>query len=158
MIIQPDGVGSRGGAEAPVDRGFAPALGVALDMFLEEGCAQPWPQVVAARREGLDQLLVDAVGGGNHRGTEAQRFVPNGGSGRCVALRDMWSGSAFSLPPLLVPHRKTIQLIPVELPARHEAIHQTDEAPVVGWFKEMRHFVNDDVFQAFAWLFGEVSV
>lgn len=66
--------------------------------------------------------------------------------------------SAFSLPPLLVPHRQTIQLIPVELPARHEAIHQADEAPVVGWFKKMRHFVDDDVFQAFAWLFGEVGV
>jgi hypothetical protein len=55
-------------------------------------------------------------------------------------------------------HRKPIQLFPVVAPLRHQPVHQSNEAVVVGPFEQMHHLVNDDIFQAFGRFLGEVRV
>jgi len=52
-------------------------------------------------------------------------------------------------------HRQPIQLFPVLAPLRHQSIHQRYEAVVVGSFAQVRHLVDNDVFEAFAWLLGQ---
>jgi hypothetical protein len=44
------------------------------------------------------------------------------------------------------------------LPAGHEEVHQGDEAGVVSGFDQVRHFVDDDVFEAFARFLGQVRI
>ena len=63
-----------------------------------------------------------------------------------------------SVIPILMPHRQAVQRFPVELPLRHEAVHQRDEAGVVGRLQQVHHLVNDDVFEALARLLGQVGV
>ena len=52
-------------------------------------------------------------------------------------------------------HRQTIQHLPMVLPAGHETIHQGNEVKVVSWFKQVHHFVDNDVLQSPARLQGK---
>jgi len=44
------------------------------------------------------------------------------------------------------------------LPLAHELIHQRDEARVVRRFEEVRHLVNENVFEAFPRLSDEIGI
>jgi len=46
-------------------------------------------------------------------------------------------------------HRQPIQLFSIVAPLRHQPIHQRDKAVIVGPFEQVRHLVNNDVFEAF---------
>ena len=56
-----------------------------------------------------------------------------------------------SIGPLLMPHRQTVQHFAVELPIRHESVHERNEAAVMSRCENVNHLVHDDVFEAFAW-------
>jgi hypothetical protein len=43
-------------------------------------------------------------------------------------------------------------------PVGHEAVHQGDEAVVVGGLQQVGHFVHRDVFQALPWLPGQIGI
>jgi hypothetical protein len=43
-------------------------------------------------------------------------------------------------------------------PVGHEAVHQPDEAGIVGRLQQAGHFVHDEVFETFSRLFGEFGV
>ena len=57
-----------------------------------------------------------------------------------------------------MPYRQAIESSSAFLPAGHEAIQKGAEAFVVGWFQQMDHFVDNDVFEALAGFFGEFGV
>src|SRR5438128_2526584 len=48
-----------------------------------------------------------------------------------------------------MPYRQTIQNLSVKLPLRHESVDEGNEAAVMSWFQQMKHFVNDEIFQTF---------
>jgi hypothetical protein len=52
-----------------------------------------------------------------------------------------------SIAPALVPDGQALQGLAVGLPFGHELVHEGDEAGVVRGFKEMDHFVDDEVFE-----------
>ena len=64
----------------------------------------------------------------------------------------------MSVIPALMPHRQSIYDLAVGLPLGHELIHQGHEARVVRRFEQVDHLVNDDVFEAFPRLPGEVGI
>ena len=59
-----------------------------------------------------------------------------------------------SIPPLLMPHRQAVELVPIEPPLGHEPVKEIDEAGVVGGFQQMGHFMDHDVFKAFLGFLG----
>ena len=50
---------------------------------------------------------------------------------------------------MLVTNRQTIEVLPQQLPSRHELIDQCDEVRVVSRFDQMQHFMHQNVFEAF---------
>lgn len=63
-----------------------------------------------------------------------------------------------SVLPLFVANRQSVENITVVLPLGHKPIHELHEALVVGVFDEVRHLVDDDVFEAFPGLLCEIGV
>ncbi len=77
-------------------------------------------------------------------------------SGRLSIIEAKLPGRSIS--PRLMSHRQAIQRLSAMLPLRHEAVHQGDKAIVVRWFKQMHHFVNHDVLQAFGGLLSQIRI
>ena len=46
----------------------------------------------------------------------------------------------------------------MELPLGHEAVHQTDEAGIVGGLEQVSKLVDDDVLEALGWLLGQLGI
>src|ERR1039458_4897102 len=63
-----------------------------------------------------------------------------------------------SIIPVLVPYSKAIQRFAAIPPLGHKAVHQGDEAAVVGGLQQVGHFMHHDVFQAFPWLPGQIGI
>src|ERR1035441_10202737 len=63
-----------------------------------------------------------------------------------------------SIIPVLVPYRKAIRRFAAIPPLGHKAVHQGDEAAVVGGLQQVGHFMHHDVFQAFPWLPGQIGI
>src|SRR3990167_9494787 len=57
-----------------------------------------------------------------------------------------------------MPHRKTIQHIPIISPLRYKPVHERFEARIVPGFQQVEHLVHDDVFDALGWLPGQIRV
>ena len=57
-----------------------------------------------------------------------------------------------------MPHGKAIKNPAPMLPVGHEPVHQRLKPFVVRWLQYVNHLVDHDVFQAFAWLLGEIRV
>ena len=57
-----------------------------------------------------------------------------------------------------MPYWQAIEGFSAFGPSWHEAIQKRAEAFVVGWFQQMEHFVDNDVFEALAGLFSEFGV
>ena len=63
-----------------------------------------------------------------------------------------------SIPPALMPHRKPVQHFALESPGRHEPVHQRGETAVVRAFQQVRHFVDQYVFQTFGRFLLEIGI
>jgi hypothetical protein len=66
--------------------------------------------------------------------------------------------SWMSIIPALVAYRQSIECVAVGLPLRHELIHQRHKALVVRGFEQVKHLVNQNVFEAFLRLSGEIGI
>ena len=56
-----------------------------------------------------------------------------------------------------MPHREAIQRFAMKPPSGHEAVHQGDEAGVVGGFQQVGHFMRHDVFEALPRFPGQIG-
>ena len=63
-----------------------------------------------------------------------------------------------SIIPALVSNWKSVQEVAVELPLRHELIHQSDKTRVVRTFKQVNHLVDDNELKAGVGLLREFEV
>ena len=55
-------------------------------------------------------------------------------------------------------HGQAIQSFALGSPGEDEKVHEAGEAAVVGGFEQVGHFVDDDVFEAFAGFAGEIGI
>lgn len=83
--------------------------------------------------------------------------------GRQLAIRTQagcprMGSHGFSVTPLLMANGQPIQFVPAHAPMRYELIHEGDEVGIVSRLQHVNHFVDDDVFQAFAWFLREIGV
>jgi hypothetical protein len=62
----------------------------------------------------------------------------------------------ISVIPALVPHRQSVEDVAVELPLRHELIHQCHKALVMRWFEQVDHLVDDNIFKTLVALSGHL--
>jgi hypothetical protein len=53
-----------------------------------------------------------------------------------------------------MPHWQTVEHCSMELPFRHETIHERIETEIMTWFQQMNHFMNGNVFKTFGWFSG----
>lgn len=64
----------------------------------------------------------------------------------------------LSVTPLLMANGQPIQFLAATMPLWHESIHEGDEARVMGGLQDMDDFVDEDIFEAFAWFLREIGV
>lgn len=60
--------------------------------------------------------------------------------------------------PVLMSKWEAIQFSPPMLPIWHEPIQHREKSFTVRRFEDMDHFMKDNEFETFTWLFGEVGV
>jgi len=111
---------------------------------------------------------LDGVASGFNRfaedgGRDRRVLVLRDGSAASAEAQGNWlfdstakagSRQARSIPPLLMPHRQAVELVPIEPPLGHEPVKEIDEPRVVGGFQQVGHFMDHDVFEAFLGFLG----
>lgn len=84
---------------------------------------------------------------------ESSRNQYRSGTGLDRQMRTFWS-----IAPLLMHHGQAVKHVAILPPLRNMGVHQGNKAGIVRCFKQMRHFVDDDIFQALGRLLGEIGV